>query len=61
MRDVHIGDGIWLADTSIVYVSRMYYGWDGGLYNTKTLGGDIVVNGVLATTYTTAVWHDMAY
>ena len=49
------GDSVTLDDgicSAVVYVDTI---WDDGLYNPHTLEGSIVVNGVVASTFTTAV------
>jgi Hint module len=46
---VQLGDG----QSDVVTLTRMVSG--SGLYNPQTLQGDIVVNGIIASTYTTAI------
>jgi Hint module len=50
-----IGDSIELADGSVDTIAAVSTAVLPGLYNPQTLHGDIVVDGVRASTYTTAV------
>ncbi len=52
---VHLGDGTTSRTAS---VSRII---DNGLYNPHTMQGDIIVNGLLISTYTTAVAPRLAH
>jgi Hint module len=52
---VVVGDAIELADGSVDTVAAVSSAVLQGLYNPQTLQGDIVVDGVRASTYTTAV------
>lgn len=59
---VHLGDVVTLANGSssrIVNVETVRA--SAGLYNPQTLHGDIVVNGVVVSTYTTAVEPSVAH
>lgn len=52
---VEIGEDLTLADGEQTKVSEKTESEQVGLYNPQTIHGDIVVNGVVASTYTTAV------
>lgn len=52
---VKVGDSLELADRSASRVLRVGERMDVGLYNPQTLDGDLVVDGVRVSTYTTAV------
>ncbi|CAN8062897.1 unnamed protein product [Agarophyton chilense] len=52
---VKVGMKLLLSDGSFESVTNKKTVWKTGLYNPQTLDGDIVVNGVVATTYTTAI------
>jgi desert hedgehog len=52
---VQVGDELTLATGAHTVVTSVSETVDIGLYNPQTLDGDIVVDGVLASTYTTAV------
>lgn len=52
---VAVGDELMLGDGGRSTVTSVSHVPSRGLYNPQTLNGDIVVNGVLASTYTTAV------
>lgn len=54
-RDVVIGD--WMLDAvgNAVQVAELITVWDNGLFNPQTNSGNIVVNGILVTTFTEAV------
>lgn len=54
-HQVKVGESVQLADGSLSVVRFVTYVTKSGLYSPQTLLGDIVVNGVLATTWTTAV------
>jgi hypothetical protein len=58
---VSVGDEIELASGSIDVVIRVGKIWDTGLYNPQTQDGRIVVNGILASTYTRAVDPRLAH
>ncbi|CAN8072463.1 unnamed protein product [Agarophyton chilense] len=58
---VNNGDTLKLADASFAQVTRVSSVDATGLFNPQTVHGDIVVNGVLASTYTTAVKPNMAH
>lgn len=56
MRSVRVGDALDVAaDATSSVVTAVSVGTAAGLYNPQTLQGDIVVGGVRASTYTTAV------
>jgi Hint module len=50
-----VGDKVFLGNGAQTVVSSVGRTVEAGLYNPQTIHGDIVVNGVLASTYTTAV------
>lgn len=52
---VKVGDRMVLAEGDDTVVTAISQGVDSGLYNPQTLQGDIAVDGLLASTYTTAV------
>lgn len=52
---VRVGDTVQLADGSVSRVNGVSIVMDSGLYNPQTAHGDILVNGVRASTFTTAV------
>ncbi|PXF46231.1 Protein qua-1 [Gracilariopsis chorda] len=54
-RDVREGDVIYGADGSELIVEDTRMVWDWGLYNAHTFEGEVVVNGVLCSTFTEAV------
>jgi hypothetical protein len=58
---VRIGDSISVGDgrTERVVIVRKTSGT--GLFNPQTLHGEIVVNGIVASTYTSAVWPPLAH
>ena len=58
---VRIGDVLRTADGSDEPVSRIFQSRKIGLYNPQTLHGDIVVNGIVASTYTTEVQPNAAH
>jgi Hint module len=60
--DVSVGDSLLLSDDSVPspVVSRQQVS-DTGLYNPQTLDGSIVVDGVVASAYTTAVHPSFAH
>lgn len=58
--DVRVGDELICVecrehDRDAGLVTKVEEDWDTGLFNPQTIDGDIVVNGVLATTFTDAV------
>lgn len=56
MRSVRAGDALDIAaDATSSVVTSVSDGTAAGVYNPQTLAGDIVVDGILASTYTTAV------
>lgn len=52
---VRVGDWMDLASGAASQVAHVKFVSKRGLYNPQTLSGDLVVNGVLVSTYTTAV------
>ncbi len=59
--EARVGDRVSLSDgttSAVVAVSQV---WGRGLYNPQTTHGDIVVDGVRASTYTTAVQRTVAH
>jgi len=58
---VQVGDVIVLANGTKASVTEVSGFWAPGLYNAHTLHGDIIVNGVKASTYTTAVHPTLAH
>lgn len=60
-RELRAGDPITLGDGAISLVEKVSYKRSIGLFNPQTMHGDIVVDGVLASTYTTAVDPDLAH
>lgn len=60
-KSVTLGMKLRLHDGSLQPVIEKKYVWKTGLYNPQTVHGDIVVDGVVATTYTTAVEVNAAH
>ncbi|CDF32836.1 unnamed protein product [Chondrus crispus] len=60
-KTVRSGDFITLADGTTSSVTQVGTEIARGLYNPQTVHGDIIVNGLLATTYTTTVERSMAH
>lgn len=58
---VQVGDELTLADGSKSAVVAVGTKWGPGLYNPHTMSGDIVVDGVLTSTYTDAVHPKLAH
>jgi Hint module len=58
---VRIGDALENADGLRTRVTHIRKAFGLGLYNPQTLDGEIVVDGILASTYTTAVEPAMAH
>ena len=58
---VQIGDTLELADGARTDVTEVKKVVDVGLYNPQTSHGDIIVNGVRASTYTTAIESNFAH
>ncbi len=56
-----MGDYVSLADGSLSRIVGIELVQDSGLYNPQTTHGDIVVDGIRASTYTTAVQPNMAH
>uniref|UniRef100_A0A7S3EN80 Peptidase S1 domain-containing protein n=2 Tax=Rhodosorus marinus TaxID=101924 RepID=A0A7S3EN80_9RHOD len=54
-KDVKVGDQISLANGDLTAVTAIHRVQLKGVYNPHTISGDIVVNGVLASTYTQTV------
>ncbi len=59
--EVNVGDLVEREDGRRVGVTRVERVTDVGLYNPQTAQGDIVVNGIRASTYTTAVERGFAH
>lgn len=59
--EVMVDDSIWLGDGTTSNVVKVERVMDVGLYNPQTTHGDIVVNGVRASTYTRAVEPKIAH
>jgi Hint module len=59
--DVRVGDVVQLASGDISAVSDVSRKLSAGLYNPQTLHGDIMVSGIRASTYTTAVEPRLAH
>lgn len=60
-KDVKTGDDVILANNSKSTVRDVSTSWEVGLYNPHTMHGDIVVDGVLTSTYTNAVHPKLAH
>ncbi len=60
-RDAKVGDMLSLADGTISRVTEIRTVAGTGLYNPQTAHGDIIVDGIRASTYTTAVERNMAH
>lgn len=60
-KNVAVGDKIELGSGARTTVASVSSVTDTGLFNPQTLQGDIVVNGVRASTYTTAVEPTLAH
>ncbi|PXF47051.1 Warthog protein 8 [Gracilariopsis chorda] len=60
-KSVTLGMKLRLHDGSQQQVIGKKYVWKTGLYNPQTVDGDIVVDGIVATTYTTAVQINAAH
>lgn len=60
-REITIGDHFVLADGTITSVVKISKETRYGLFNPQTIQGDIVVDGVLASTYTTTVEQQTAH
>jgi len=58
---VKVGDVVIVRDDSEVTVTAVSQARDTGLYNPHTMQGDIVVNGVKASTYTAVVAPALAH
>lgn len=60
-KDVRRGDRLHLGDGSSAVVERIEKVFGKGLYNPQTVHGDIVVDGIRASTYTVAVEPECAH
>ena len=60
-RTVRVGDRVTLADGTTAAVTAVRTEWAAGLYNPHTLHGDIVVNGILTSTYTQGIAPAVAH
>jgi hypothetical protein len=58
---VKVGDMLTLANGDKSAVTEVSSQWAPGLYNPHTLTGDIVVDGILTSTYTDAVSPTLAH
>lgn len=58
---VSVGDVLRLGDGTYSTVEKVSAGQFAGLYNPQTVSGDVVVNGVISSTYTTAVEPTFAH
>lgn len=58
---VKVGDMLTLANGNKAAVTEVSAAWAPGLYNPHTLNGDIVVDGILTSTYTGAVNPTLAH
>lgn len=56
-----VGDQLTLADGSTSVILEVSSNWGTGLYNPHTMSGDIVVDGVLTSTYTNKVHPKLAH
>jgi len=56
-----VGDTVELADGTLSRVNGVSIVMDTGLYNPQTTHGDILVNGIRASTFTTAVQPGFAH
>lgn len=59
--DCRVGDVLHLGNGGTAMIDLITYGKARGLYNPQTLDGKIVVNGIVASTYTTAVAPETAH
>ncbi len=60
-RDAKVGDSLELADGTVSQINTITTVVDTGLYNPQTVHGDIVVDGVRASTYTADVCPSFAH
>lgn len=60
-EEVQVGSTVTLADGTIDSVERISSATLRGLYNPQTIRGDIVVDGILCSTYTTAIEPNLAH
>lgn len=60
-KDVVVGDSVELSSGLPTTVTNVATARDVGLYNPQTVHGDIIVNGIRASTYTTAVQPSFAH
>ena len=56
-----VGDTVLLGDGTISTITALKVVFGTGLFNPQTLHGDIIVDGIVASTYTTAVQRSMAH
>jgi hypothetical protein len=56
-----VGDALMLAGGSLSAITKVSRSVGTGLYNPQTLHGDLIVDGVLVSTYTTAVEPGLAH
>lgn len=60
-RTVKVGDVVITGNGTKTTVTEVSSAWGPGLYNPHTLNGDIVVDGILTSTYTSAVHPKLAH
>lgn len=60
-QDVKAGDVLTQEDGSKVKVLAVSSQWSSGLFNPHTMHGDIIVDGILTSTYTTAIHPTLAH
>jgi Hint module len=53
--NIVVGDTVALGRRGLDVITHVSTVWSRGLYNPQTIHGDVVVDGVCASTYTTAV------
>jgi hypothetical protein len=58
---VKVGDSLTLGDGSSALVTKVAHEWAAGLYNPHTMDGDIVVDGILTSTYTSDIAPSLAH
>lgn len=60
-RECNVGDRVKLGNGNVGIVSETGENWDSGLYNPQTDHGDIVVDGIVSSTYTDMVKPVLAH
>jgi hypothetical protein len=58
---VNVGDKLTNSQGAAVEVTSVSRAWADGLYNPHTMNGDIVVNGILTSTYTSDIAPALAH